>query len=116
MPTGWIVKDTALEITKGKATDVEKVRAVYDWVLANTYRDPKVRGCGIGDIKAMLETKSFGGKCGDINALFVGLVGPSVFPRAISTASASRRRPSATSRSGRRRQRSRRSTVGPRSS
>ena len=74
MPTDGIVRETALEITRGKATDLEKVRAVYDWVLANTYREPKVRGCGVGDIKAMLETKNFGGKCGDINALFVGLV------------------------------------------
>jgi transglutaminase-like putative cysteine protease len=74
MPTDGIVRETALEITKGKTTDLEKVRAVYDWILANTYREPKVRGCGIGDIKTMLETKSFGGKCGDINGLFVGLV------------------------------------------
>jgi thiol-disulfide isomerase/thioredoxin len=27
----------------------------------------------VGDIKAMLETRNFGGKCGDINGLFVGL-------------------------------------------
>jgi transglutaminase-like putative cysteine protease len=74
MPTDGIVRDTALEITRGKATDLEKTRAVYDWILANTYREPKVRGCGVGDIKTMLETRSFGGKCGDINALFVGLV------------------------------------------
>ena len=74
MPTDGIVRETALEITRGKTTDVEKVRAVYDWILANTYREPKVRGCGVGDIKTMLETRSFGGKCGDINALFVGLV------------------------------------------
>ena len=74
MPTDGIVRETALEITRGKTTDVEKVKAVYDWVLANTYREPKVRGCGVGDIKTMLETRSFGGKCGDINALFVGLV------------------------------------------
>jgi transglutaminase-like putative cysteine protease len=32
-----------------------------------------VRGCGVGDIKAMLETGNMGGKCGDINALFVGM-------------------------------------------
>src|SRR2546428_332963 len=63
-----------VEITKRKVSDVEKVKAVYDWILATTYREPKVRGCGIGDIKAMLETRNFGGKCGDINALFVGLV------------------------------------------
>jgi transglutaminase-like putative cysteine protease len=43
-------------------------------VVANTHREPKVRGCGVGDIKTMLETQNFGGKCGDINALFVGLV------------------------------------------
>jgi transglutaminase-like putative cysteine protease len=74
MPTDGIVRETALEVTKGKATDVEKVKAVYDWILATTYREPKVRGCGVGDIKVMLETRNFGGKCGDINALFVGLV------------------------------------------
>jgi transglutaminase-like putative cysteine protease len=74
MPTDGIVHETALEVTRGRGTDVDKVKAVYDWILANTYREPKVRGCGIGDIKAMLETKNFGGKCGDINALFVGLV------------------------------------------
>jgi transglutaminase-like putative cysteine protease len=74
MPTDGIVKETALEITRGKGTDLEKVKAVFDWILVNTYREPKVRGCGVGDIKAMLETKNFGGKCGDINALFVGLL------------------------------------------
>jgi len=74
MPTDGIVKVTADEITQGKTTDVEKVTAIYDWILANTYREPKVRGCGVGDIKTMLETRNFGGKCGDINALFVGLV------------------------------------------
>jgi transglutaminase-like putative cysteine protease len=73
MPTDGIVRETAQQITSGKATDFDKVQAVYDWILANTYREPKVRGCGVGDIKAMLETKNFGGKCGDINGLFVGL-------------------------------------------
>jgi transglutaminase-like putative cysteine protease len=74
MPTDGIVKETAEEATAGKRTDLEKTQAIYDWILANTYREPKVRGCGTGDIKAMLETKSFGGKCADLNGLFVGLV------------------------------------------
>jgi transglutaminase-like putative cysteine protease len=74
MPTDGIVRETAMEVTRGKGTDLDKVQAVYDWILVNTYREPKVRGCGVGDIKAMLETRNFGGKCGDINALFVGLV------------------------------------------
>jgi transglutaminase-like putative cysteine protease len=73
MPTDGIVRDTAREVTKGARTDVERAQRLYDWIVMNTYREPKVRGCGVGDIKAMLETRNFGGKCGDINALFVGL-------------------------------------------
>jgi transglutaminase-like putative cysteine protease len=73
MPTDGIVRDTAREVTRGSKSDVEKVQRLYDWIVENTYREPKVRGCGVGDIKAMLETKNFGGKCGDINALFVGM-------------------------------------------
>ena len=73
MPTDGIVRDTAREIVAGAKTDVDKARRVYDWIVENTYREPKVRGCGVGDIKAMLETRNFGGKCGDINGLFVGL-------------------------------------------
>jgi transglutaminase-like putative cysteine protease len=73
IPTDGIVRDTARDIVKGAKTDVEKGRAIYEWVVENTFRDPKVRGCGWGDIKAMLETGNLGGKCGDLNALFVGL-------------------------------------------
>ena len=43
-------------------------------MVENTFRDAKVRGCGIGDIAAMLKTGNLGGKCADLNALFVGLV------------------------------------------
>ena len=32
-----------------------------------------MKGCGVGDIKGMLETGNMGGKCADLNALFVGL-------------------------------------------
>ena len=73
LPTDGIVLKTAREIVGTRRNDGEKVRALYDWVVANTHREPKVRGCGVGDIKAMLETGNLGGKCGDINALFVGL-------------------------------------------
>jgi len=73
LPTDGIVRKTALEATRGAKTDVEKARAIYDWVVANTYREPKTRGCGEGDIKTMLETGNLGGKCADLNAIFVGL-------------------------------------------
>ena len=73
IPTDGIVKTTAAEITKGATTDVEKARAIYDWIVDNTFRDPKVRGCGRGDIRVMLDTGYLGGKCADLNALYVGL-------------------------------------------
>jgi transglutaminase-like putative cysteine protease len=73
LPTDGIVRETAVEVTKGTAGDLEKARAIYDWVLTNAYREPKVRGCGVGDVRTMLETRNFGGKCADINALFVAL-------------------------------------------
>jgi len=73
IPTGGIVLETAQGITQGIASDTDKARALYEWIVENTFRDPKVRGCGLGDIKTMLETRYFGGKCADLNALFVGL-------------------------------------------
>jgi len=73
IPTDGIVRKTAYEITRGKSSDLDKARAIYDWIVDNTFRDPKTRGCGVGDIKAMLETGNLGGKCADLNALYVGL-------------------------------------------
>jgi transglutaminase-like putative cysteine protease len=73
IPTDGIVRETAVAAVKGARSDVQKARAIYEWVVDNTFRDPKVRGCGWGDIKSMLETRNFGGKCGDLNTMFVGL-------------------------------------------
>ncbi len=71
--TDGIVAKTAAEIVAGRHGDVEKAQAIYEWIVDHTFRDPKVKGCGIGDITAMLETGYLGGKCADLNALFVGL-------------------------------------------
>jgi transglutaminase-like putative cysteine protease len=73
VPTDGIVMETATKIVSGSKEDIDKARAIYGWVVENTYRDPKVRGCGIGDVRAMLASKNFGGKCADLNALYVGL-------------------------------------------
>jgi transglutaminase-like putative cysteine protease len=73
LPIDGIVKETATEITSGAKTDVEKARAIYEWIVDNTFRNPKTRGCGVGDIRFMLESKDLGGKCADLNALYVGL-------------------------------------------
>jgi len=72
IPTDGIVKAQAAVITKGAATVVEKARAIYEWIVDNTFRNPKTRGCGVGDIRFMLESKDLGGKCADLNALYVG--------------------------------------------
>ena len=80
LPTDGIVKDTAVEITSGATTDVQKARAIYEWIVENTFRDPKTRGCGTGDIRFMLESRDLGGKCADLNALYVGLARASGLP------------------------------------
>src|SRR5581483_8743815 len=73
LPTDGIVKQTADQITAGARTDMEKARAIYEWIIDNTARNPATRGCGLGDIRFMLETHDLTGKCADLNALFVGL-------------------------------------------
>jgi transglutaminase-like putative cysteine protease len=73
IPTDGIVKETALAITRPHGTPLSRARAIYDWIVEHTVRDPEVKGCGLGDIRAMLEMKNLSGKCADLNALFVGL-------------------------------------------
>ena len=50
---------------------LEKSRAVYDWTIENTYRDPKTPGCGVGDVTSFLRRP--GGKCADISSIYVAL-------------------------------------------
>ncbi len=73
LPTDGIVRQTAERIVAGRTGQREKLRAIYDWVVENTWRDASVPGCGTGDIAAMLRSDRFGGKCADINSLAVGL-------------------------------------------
>jgi transglutaminase-like putative cysteine protease len=80
IPTDGIVKTRADEITHGTSSDLDKARAVYNWIVQKTFRDPTTRGCGTGDIRTMLETGIYGGKCADLNALFVGLCRASGVP------------------------------------
>ena len=80
IPTDGIVKETADKITAGRTSEIEKARAIYEWIVDNTFRDAKVRGCGVGDIAAMLRTGNLGGKCADLNALFVGFARASGLP------------------------------------
>ncbi len=80
LPTDGIVRDTALKITRGATTDVDRARVLYEWICENTERNPKTRGCGLGDIRSMLESGDLSGKCADLNALYVGLARASGLP------------------------------------
>ncbi|SEQ06368.1 Transglutaminase-like enzyme, putative cysteine protease [Faunimonas pinastri] len=73
MPTDGIVKATAMKIVGDRTRPEDRARAIYDWVVDNTFRDAKVQGCGSGNVRQMLETGYFGGKCADISSLFVAL-------------------------------------------
>jgi len=73
MPIDGIVATTASKIVHGIDAPDARAKAIYNWVVDNTFRKPTVRGCGLGNIKFMLETGDLGGKCADINSLFVGL-------------------------------------------
>lgn len=65
------VASLARDITAGKRGYLARARAVYDWVVENTRRDPDVPGCGLGLIEATLASRS--GKCADISSVFVAL-------------------------------------------
>uniref|UniRef100_A0A831U712 Transglutaminase n=1 Tax=Geobacter metallireducens TaxID=28232 RepID=A0A831U712_GEOME len=70
-PVDGEVKKLADSITRGKKTLLEKARAIYDWTCDNTYRDPNTKGCGKGDVCALLRKP--GGKCTDISSVFIAL-------------------------------------------
>ena len=55
MPTDGIVGATARRIVGDATRPRAKARAIYDWVVDNTFRDAAVRGCGIGGVEGMLQ-------------------------------------------------------------
>lgn len=68
-----IVKQKSDEIAGGIKGDLEKARAIYEWVAKNMSRDNGVVACGIGDAEAILSSGKLSGKCADINSVFVEL-------------------------------------------
>ncbi|MBV9750639.1 MAG: transglutaminase domain-containing protein [Acetobacteraceae bacterium] len=79
-PTDGIVRETAERIIAGKAEPRARLRALYDWVVDNTWRDPATPGCGYGNVEAMLRSGRLGGKCADINGLMTALARAAGFP------------------------------------
>ena len=65
------IRQLSNRITADKNSVLEKARAIYDWTVDNTYRNPDTRGCGTGDVCALL--KDPGGKCADISSIYIAL-------------------------------------------
>jgi transglutaminase-like putative cysteine protease len=65
------VRELATRIVAGKTTVLARARAVYDWVVENTRRDPRVAGCGTGEVDRALAARS--GKCADTGSVYVAL-------------------------------------------
>ncbi len=70
-PIDGEVKKLVDRITQGKTSSAAKARAIYDWICDNMARDPNVRGCGQGNVCALLADPK--GKCTDISSVFIAL-------------------------------------------
>jgi len=70
-PTSGRIKELGEKITQDKKTTLAKARAIYDWIIDNMYRDPQIKGCGMGEVEKLVI--SLGGKCGDIHSVYVAL-------------------------------------------
>lgn len=68
-----IVKETADKIIGNEKNPLEQARLIHKWVSANMRRDNSVIGCGLGNVKEILESGDLSGKCTDINSVFVAL-------------------------------------------
>ena len=71
VPLDQKIREMSAEITAGKTTELEKARAIYDYVLANMKYDKSGTGWGNGDIYWACDAKR--GNCTDFHALFIGL-------------------------------------------
>ena len=71
VPLDQRIRELSAEVTAGKTTDLDKARAIYDYVLANMKYDKSGTGWGNGDIYWACNAKR--GNCTDFHSLFIGL-------------------------------------------
>jgi len=70
VPVNEQVRQWSSEVIKGKKTDLEKARAIYDYTLATIKYDKSGEGWGRGDILYACDAKR--GNCTDFHAVFIG--------------------------------------------
>jgi transglutaminase-like putative cysteine protease len=71
VPLDERIRKLAHQVTAGKQSDLDKARAIYDYVVANMAYDKSGTGWGNGDIYWACDAKR--GNCTDFHALFIGL-------------------------------------------
>ena len=65
------IRQLALQVTKGKRTDLEKARAIYDHVTRSVKYDKSGTGWGRGDALYVCDART--GNCTDFHALIIGM-------------------------------------------
>ncbi len=70
VPVNEEIRKWAMEVTRGKKTDSEKARAIYDYTVATMKYDKSGKGWGRGDIIYACDEKR--GNCTDFHAVFIG--------------------------------------------
>lgn len=65
------MREIAQKAINGKKGTLEKAKGIYDWVVENTFRDPDVKGCGLGIPMRTIKQCNGGGKCADLSTVFV---------------------------------------------
>ncbi len=71
VPLDDTIRQLANSVTAGSRTDLDKARAIYDYVVATMAYDKSGTGWGNGDIYWACSAKR--GNCTDFHALFIGL-------------------------------------------
>jgi transglutaminase-like putative cysteine protease len=71
VPLDRRIRKLSREVTRGKRSDLDKARAIYDYVVGIMKYDKSGSGWGNGDIYWACDAKR--GNCTDFHALFIGL-------------------------------------------
>jgi transglutaminase-like putative cysteine protease len=78
VPIDGRIRELAMEVTKGKTTDLEKTRAIYEYVTKSVKYDKSGQGWGRGDALYVCDARA--GNCTDFHALIIGMARASGMP------------------------------------
>ena len=71
VPVTGLPADLALKVTQGKTSQLDKARAIYDYVLTTMRYDKTGTGWGRGDVLYACDAKK--GNCTDFHSLFIAM-------------------------------------------